>query len=500
MSLSKEAWGSLQNLAVMIVVGLLLALLLGCGGKKSPNGPESTTISVLSDDNPPTRAAKLAVAENSETVIICHLFGTYPTNSDVWVSRAISGRAPDWKVGRWDSKHRAVFNVDAGGYYRAIAVGPDDQPLGDEWQWSSIPIRAGEVNMFDLTAGQQAKKVIDWRIDEEVSQPQLTVLVSRTLSSLDVVAGTVGFNFAFFTFDATAAREDIVVRSFHSLFRVNTLGTMDDIHTLKLLDGSTVLNALNIVNPPDILEVKDWYIRFVLDEGIRIPKGTVKTIPLKGGVRANPDGIPDESTYAWGFKDFPGNVDAVGATSGLPVPVHVVEGPGAEIRLRSHGVLKIAFDPSTFTDSSVKGGSVDVLMLKLKFSALYENILHSKIRIRAVGNPKAILKLTFWDEYGSKLGEGVFAGNNDYADSTWNLRLLINRDGSRVVTVTADLSPLGLGYSAKAGDTISLMWENTGHLGEETWGVGESSGAKIFSNPIPPSASDSFWGRVLTLM
>ena len=222
MSMSKEAWGSLWNLAVIIAVGLLLALLLGCGGKKSPNGPEGTTTSVLSDNSPSTHAAKPTVAESKETTVICHLFGVYPTNSEVWMSRAISGRAPEWKVGRWDSKSRAVFNVDGGGYYRAMAVGPDDRPLGDEWQWNSIPIRAGEVNMFDLTAGRQAKKVVDWRINEEISQPQLTVMVSRILIESDVVAGATDFTFARFIFDATAAKEDIVVRSFHSLLRVNT--------------------------------------------------------------------------------------------------------------------------------------------------------------------------------------------------------------------------------------------------------------------------------------
>lgn len=478
--------------SVLVVVAVALC---GCG--QNPVSPNGQTDFALSGG--PVSAAKPTVAENKETVVICYLFGTYPTNSEVWISRAISGRAPEWKVGRWDSKFRAVFNVSGGGYYRAMAVGPDGLKLGDEWEWNSIPIRAGKTNMFDLTVGQQAEQVVDWRVDEEVLQPQLTVLVSRTMQFLDVVAGTVGFNFAYFTFDATAAREDIVVRSFYPSLRVNTPGTVDDLSNFQLLDGSTVLGAIKGWSPDALSMERDFSFILWKGEEIRVPKGTVKTIALKCNIKLNPAGIPNESIYAFRFNGYLGNVDAVGVVSGQRVPVGVISGPGAEVRLRSHGVLKIALDSSTPISSSIKGGSVGVPTLKLKFSALYENILHSKIRIKAIGNPKAILKLTFWDEYGSKLGEGVFAGNNDYADATWNLRLLINQDGSRVVTVMADFSPVGLGYPIKSGDTVSLAWEGTEHP-EETWGVGESSGAKIFSDPIPPSISNNFRGGVITLM
>ncbi|MDP3785160.1 MAG: Ser-Thr-rich GPI-anchored membrane family protein [bacterium] len=130
--------------------------------------------------------------------------------------------------------------------------------------------------------------------------------------SQNVVAGTSQFEFARYSFNATASSEDVRVNSIPLAYGV-VAGNANDLTNCKLYDGVAVVNSSNIVNPASASS----FTNFTFDGfGLTVAKGTSKIINLKCDVRSGSSG-----QYQWGLDSGQQTsyTGATGLTSGQTI-------------------------------------------------------------------------------------------------------------------------------------------------------------------------------------
>lgn len=198
----------------------------------------------------------------------------------------------------------------------------------------------------------------------------LSISVSLDPTSQTVPAGTVGYMFAHYQFDASMSGEDVRFSTLYLLLTMNGKagGNPQDLNTMQLWDGNTPLNTGQyIVNPSAMSNGKGQNYQFTLDKPVTIPKGTVKTLTLKGNISS---ACPPGTCFSWGI-DPTQNIAVTGATSSNDIPETVrdslgqaqVVGPAITFGAPMPQPISSTYGPPDFSAVEDKDG-IDWLVTK----------------------------------------------------------------------------------------------------------------------------------------
>ncbi|MDP3710479.1 MAG: hypothetical protein Q8R29_02010 [bacterium] len=137
---------------------------------------------------------------------------------------------------------------------------------------------------------------------------------------------------------------------------------------------------------------------------------------------------------------------------------------------------------------SVSGGTTNAPGPVLVVSATGQQ----DVEFRSMGfkfdgsNIYTLLKFTVWDG-GEKIGEGVFAGFQKFTRVNFIRAFKIHGESYKFIRVYYDISPTGIGFPAKPGDTVAVNFD--GDHPENTVGVGLVTADII--HPTSPSTNVS---------
>ncbi|MCK5021668.1 MAG: peptidoglycan-binding protein [Candidatus Pacebacteria bacterium] len=308
----------------------------------------------------------------------------------------------------------------------------------------------------------------------------VSISVSDNPVAQNVVAGAQGFVFANYQFDATASGEDV---RFTSLILELTAATSPEYLTgCQLWDGDTALNTGS--NKKDVASTDTSVdITFTLDSGgVTIPKGTVKTLALTCNVSAS----ATSETFLWDMTDATDQT-GTGLNSGTTITVTDTTGTGQLMSATSYGGLTVAEQTGTYLIAAA--GTTDVTLGSLKFTGTNEEITLKKLSLQltsASSSPSDMTQVTLWDGT-TQVGTAVFT-STDYATSTLTGSFVIPKDGTKIMTLKADLAEIGTSKIGTQGALLKVNY-NGGDL-DGTQGVGDQSGTTISSTSATSSTFD----------
>lgn len=318
----------------------------------------------------------------------------------------------------------------------------------------------------------------------------LTVSVSGTPVAQTVIRGITGFTFANYIFDASASGEDVRVTTIALQDTMGAAATGLDLTSLVLYDGTAALNTgSNVINPAAGTAGDVNAHTFTLDNPLIIPKGTQKTVALKGNISGNAT-AGSTNTHAWGLVASAA-VTATGMSTTLDISESVNAATGSIMTIAGAGQYSVALDSSTPTFSAARMLAANTTgneMTKLLFKATSEQINVTKIRLalsNASSSANDMSQVYIYDG-ATLLGQGVLGignatGGTGNASSTFTLSpaLQIPANGQKIVTIKADIAPIYVTNTvAVAGHQIAVNYRGSTDTSENL-GTGQSSGASI---------------------
>jgi len=317
----------------------------------------------------------------------------------------------------------------------------------------------------------------------------LVVSVGGTPVAQTVIRGVVGYTFANYIFDASASGEDVKVTVVQLTDTIGEGGVATDLSTMQLWDGATALNTGSNVTTLSGTAGAPNDTTFTLDTGLIIPKGTIKTVALKGNIAGNAT-TGSTSTHAWGLKASP-TITATGVSTTLTVTATGVTTAqaGQAQTIAASGQYTVALDASTPTGKLLVGNSTGNIMTVLKFKATSEDIKVTKVRLvlnNASSSANDLSNVYLYDGstlLGSgPLGVGDAAGatsNNASTTYTLTTPLVIPANGEKVVTIKADVASITTTNTvADAGHLITIDFYGSTSTSENE-ATGQSSGVSI---------------------
>ena len=209
-----------------------------------------------------------------------------------------------------------------------------------------------------------------------VKSAALSVSVSPTPASQNVVAGVQAYTLTNYVFDASSSGEDIRVTSFLPTWGGAT-NLADELTNCQLIDptlisASNPTGALNTgsnaINPANTVSNGDE-VTFTLDNGWTIPKGTAKTVALKCNILAGSSGAPH-----WDLTTGVANVVSSGITSGQTFNETVTTGTGGTMTIQTTGALTVATDDTSPALKWVQAGATDQTLGVFRLTSSYEDI------------------------------------------------------------------------------------------------------------------------------
>lgn len=143
------------------------------------------------------------------------------------------------------------------------------------------------------------------------------------------------------------------------------------------------------------------------------------------------------------------------------------------------GSLHISTDPTSPPFHVATGGEVNVAVGSYRLQAVGEPMFVSTLGLKLGTNayPGDLYTVSIWDG-STKIGSAVFSGNNQWAVAIFDHPLYIPIDAYKLITVRADLAPIGIAYSGNSGDIIQIDFDDTYHP-ESTTAVGFLTGSLI---------------------
>lgn len=313
-----------------------------------------------------------------------------------------------------------------------------------------------------------------------VKAAALTISVSSDPPAQNVVSGAQKFVFAKYLLDGGASGEDIRMPSIP--IEYNAASGATNLTGCQLFDGATALNTgSNILNPS--AAGSSTVVTFD-GSGFTIPKGTVKTLDLKCNIAS---GVT--TTHSWGY-DSSASPTATGVTSGQSATLTENDSAGQLMTMVASGSFTVALDSSSPSYTITAGGRTAVSISVFRVTATNEAIklnefglllATSSDTVAASSSPQDVTKVTFWDG-ATKVGETVFVGRNYTASSTLGTctgcgEFIVPKDGSKLLTVKADVAAQGTSQAGIPGSLITINWPNS--PANSTVGVGQSSGTRI---------------------
>ncbi|KKS26444.1 MAG: hypothetical protein UU87_C0002G0123 [Parcubacteria group bacterium GW2011_GWA2_42_11] len=319
-----------------------------------------------------------------------------------------------------------------------------------------------------------------WGNSMTVKGGALTVNVSATPVAQPVIAGTQGFTFANYLFDATTSGEDIRVTLMTLRYQhTNLLGA--DLNTMFLYDGATKLNT-TAVDP--VAGDGDQEVTFTLDVPLIITKGTQKTVTLKGNVLATAT-LTNSAT--WGMTASAA-LTATGVSTGNNIDESTPGGGGQAMSIDASGQYSVALDASTPSSKLVAANTTGNVITTLRFKATAEQITVDKVTLAlytASSTTRDMTNVSLYND-ATLLGSGFLGVGNatgltsENATTTYTLStpLVIPANEEKIVTVKADIAPITQDSTiATAGDRIIIAYYNTNS--ETTNGGDAASGVRV---------------------
>jgi hypothetical protein len=305
----------------------------------------------------------------------------------------------------------------------------------------------------------------------------LSISVSSQPTSRSVIAGSQGFEFARYIFDASQSGEDIRITSIPLLLAVTGSVAANNLTSCQLFDGATVVTSgSNLVNPTAAGDNT-----FTFDgTGLIIAKGTSKTLSLK----CNLSTAATSGTAKWGLTNNAGTYTAAsGQTSGQTVAETMNASAGSTMTAATGGSYSVSQDTS-ITYKVAQAGANGVTLGAFQFSAgTNEDVMLRQIALALTnGNPSDFVdqQVTLWNG-ATQVGIAQFGlsiGTSATSTLVGNGVLLPSSGNSVTITVKGNL----LAQTAVEGTpgtfvTVAYDGDNNGLNGN--YAVGASSGSTI---------------------
>lgn len=318
------------------------------------------------------------------------------------------------------------------------------------------------------------------------------VNISAQPAAQFVVGGVQNFVLANYQLDASQSGEDIRTSSFP--VKITATGAAADLTGCALWDGSTQLNTgSRVINTFTSGTAKTYSF----DNTLTIPKGTTKTLALACNLASSPSAgsfTVNQFFSTATSTDYP----FTGITSGNTVTPTIGSGSGGAMTVGS-GSFTASVDSSSPATTTVAAGTTGVTMGTVKFRATNENITLTKVglKLTAVGNASDIVTAYIYNG-STQVGSLVFPqGSNITATSTLATTVNLPANTDVVLTIKADLAPIGVGLSGTEGQPISLdviSAEGSGQSSGSTFDIGQlttgTAGVRMFKS-FPTVAQDT---------
>ncbi|MBL7045760.1 MAG: hypothetical protein ISR99_01900 [Parcubacteria group bacterium] len=304
-----------------------------------------------------------------------------------------------------------------------------------------------------------------------------TVTVASTPASQNVVAGTTGFTFANYQFDATGSGEDVRVSTIQFQY---TDGGTDPTNCL-VYDGTTKLTN-SAVNPTGT--GADTY---TFNTPLVVPKGTVKTVALKCDIPAS--GTADD-LIIFGINTGD-TMEGVGLGSGQTITLTHGTTDSGTMTVKTGGTFTVLLDSSSPSYAHAAAGTTGNTVSVLKLRSTNEDITVNRIGLQltnatASSTAASFQKVTLWDGT-TKVGEGLFTGTNTIATTTLTSSFTLTKDVDKLLTVKADFSAIGVSQAGVAGALHAVDYD--GDRLYATEGTGVDSGTSVTSSTATDTAA-----------
>lgn len=332
---------------------------------------------------------------------------------------------------------------------------------------------------------------------QTVSAGSLTANRSASLASQNVIAGSSGVVLGKFVLDATASGEDVRVTSIQIQGITGTNADLDDLNTLKLLDGSTELNTgSNVLNPSGNALAADANLTFTLDAGaLTIPKGTSKIVDLKGNI-VSTSTPTSNTTYVFDFSAGSPDWGVTGVATGQTINETLSTGAGATITVVVSGTLTASLDSSSPTEKWYSAGSTGVTLGVLRFTGTNEDLAVTDLALQlpntASSSAADISTLYLYDGstlVASKVSPSFTSNSEAFVLQTSGAgSFVVPSNSFKLLTVKADLANIAAAQVGVAGHLISIATTTTAadqrSLGLESGAAANISGSAAASTGV----------------
>jgi len=333
---------------------------------------------------------------------------------------------------------------------------------------------------------------------QTVKAGALQVRVSSVPVNQSVVKGTTDFTFANYIFDASESGEDIKVTTFVPRYAVTAVTNQTDVTSVRLYgydgttDGVQLNTGSNVKNPASSATLATTNETFTLDKPLVIPKGTSKTLVLKGNISATAAGTSinwgltgTSSTYITAVGVSTGSAPTLSGATGAATP-----GNGATMTLASAGQFSIALDAGRPTAQLYVAGTTGNEVNRLRFVGTTEPISITNLRLKlddytATSSDQDIVKAYLYDTDGKLLADAAFS--QGIADFTIPMAVsgsynpfTIDKDSEKVMVVKLDLATISTSASiGTSGHSILVDYDYNASDTTKNQGKGTSSGSTI---------------------
>ncbi len=311
-----------------------------------------------------------------------------------------------------------------------------------------------------------------------VKTSALSVSVSSQPTARNVIAGSQGFEFARYIFDASQSGEDIRVTSIPLALNAITVSPTH-LTNCQLFDGAAaVTSGSNLVNPT----ANSSTTAFSFDgTGLVISKGSSKTVSLKCNVST----AATSGSVQWGLDSDQQTsyTAATGLTSGQTVVETLSDSTGNTMTAATGGSYTVSKDTS-ITYKLAQAGATGVTLGAFQFSAgTNEDIWLRQIALQLTNGRAADLvnnQVTLWNG-ATQIGSAQFGLSlGSWATSTLsgNGIMLSNSGNSVTVTVKGDLAPHSA-VEGVPGSYVVVSYDGSNNGINGNYGVGALSGTNI---------------------
>lgn len=315
----------------------------------------------------------------------------------------------------------------------------------------------------------------------------LSISPDTSFATTTVIANSSNTEVGRFRLDATASGDDLKIKT--AKLRKNATAE-DNLNNLALYDGTKKLNT-SVVDPTSTAEED---LTFTFDDDLVITKGTTKTLSLKGDFSSNVtsgaywkfDVTGAAANNDWGVRTALDGADITETLSGTN---------GKGVSVLTFGTYKVAFESiaPVSNEQWVYGGQKMVTMNILKFTATSEAIALTDLRLQidqtGSSTDSQYEKIYIYD--GVTLVKETAAFNEEgQVDVTFNVSgdgsFIIPKDGSKYMTIKADISPIAFGASGVVenwggGNLLGIDYDKEDYTNKQK-GQGQASGTSRHSD------------------